>query len=97
MDEISLERWQKLHMRSVRDEVLTTEEQEFYDKESARMDAEEEYPESLIRLLALRKNLSVLEAEGAQLRAKVEENKCRIAAMEARLPSTDRQLLGIGS
>jgi chromosome segregation ATPase len=97
MDEQAYQYWQRLHQRVVMGETLSAAEQAVYEAGCEQLDAEERLDGNLERLRALRAQIVAAEAEQQRLRAHEAELDARIAALEARLDTRTRQLLGIGN
>jgi hypothetical protein len=97
MDEQAYQYWQGLHQRVVIGETLSATEQAVYEAGCEELDASERLDGSLERLRALRAQIVAAEAEQQRLRAHEVELDARIAALEARLDTRTRQLLGIGN
>lgn len=97
MDETKQARWQTLHRQAVTGEPLTEAEQTEYEEACREMDAEEILDGDLPRLRELRKEIADADAEKRRMEIWEAELDAKIAALEARLDSRTRQLLGIGS
>jgi len=97
MDETKQARWQTLHRQAVTGEPLTEAEQTEYEEACREMDAEEILDGDLPRLRELRKEIADADAEKRRMEIREAELDAKIAALEARLDSRTRQLLGIGS
>jgi len=97
MDEQAYQYWQGLHQRVVMGETLSPAEQAVYEAGCEELDAEEWLDGNLERLRELRAQITAAEAEQQRLRAHGAELDARIAALEARLDTRTRQLLGIGN
>jgi len=97
MDEQTLELWQSLHHRTACGEMLSAEEQDFYQTELARMDAEEDYPKRTERLKVLRDKIQRSEQEQIRLRRQSHALKQQIAGLEALLDERNRQPLTAGA
>jgi len=68
-----------------------------YEAGCEELDAEERLDGNLERLRELRAQIAAAEAEQQRLRAHGAELDARIIALEARLDTRTRQLLGIGN
>ena len=97
MDEQAYQYWQGLHQRVVMGETLNAAEQAVYEAGCEELDAEERLDGNLERLRELRAQIAAAEAEQQRLRAHGAELDARIIALEARLDTRTRQLLGIGN
>jgi len=97
MDEQVYQYWQGLHQRVVMGEALSAAEQAVYEAGCEELDAEERLDGNLERLRELRAQIVAAEAEQQRLREHEAELDARIAALEARLDTRTRQLLGIGN
>jgi predicted RNase H-like nuclease (RuvC/YqgF family) len=97
MDEQAYQYWQGLHQRVVMGETLNAAEQAVYEAGCEELDAEERLDGNLERLRELRAQIAAAEAEQQRLRAHGAELDARITALEARLDTRTRQLLGIGN
>src|SRR5262245_1542096 len=97
MDEQAYQYWQGLHQRMVMGETLNAAEQAVYEAGCEELDAEERLDGNLERLRELRAQIAAAEAEQQRLRAHGAELDARITALEARLDTRTRQLLGIGN
>ena len=97
MDERAYQHWQVLHHRVVIGETLSATEQAAYEAGCQELDAEERLDGNLQRLRALRAQIAAAETEQQRLRAQEADLDTRIIALEARLDTRTRQLLGIGN
>ena len=97
MDEQAYQHWQVLHRRVIMGEALSGAEQAAYEAGCQELDAEERLDGGLQRLRELRAQITAAETEQQRLRAQEAELDARIAALEARLDTRTRQLLGIGN
>jgi cell division protein FtsB len=97
MDEQAYQSWQVLHRRVVRGETFSGAEQAAYEAGCQELDAEERLDGGLERLRELRTQIAAAETEQQHLRAQEAELDAHIAALEARLDTRTRQLLGIGN
>src|SRR5437867_1014961 len=97
MDSQTYRQWQELHRRIVQGEILNTLEQEAYDAGCRDLDAAESLDGNLEQLRKLREQIVAAEAEQQQLRDQEADLDARIAALEARLDTRTRELLGIGT
>lgn len=95
MDEQAYQYWQVLHQRVVQGERLSAAEQTVYEAGCEELDAEERLDGNLERLRQLRAHIAAAEAEQQRLRAQEAELDAHIAALEARLDTRTRHLLGI--
>jgi hypothetical protein len=96
MDEQAYQYWQVLHRRVIMGETLRAAEQAAYEAGCQELDAEERLDSNLARLRELRTQIAAAETEQQRLRAQETALDARIAALEARLDTRTRQLLGIG-
>ena len=96
MDEPAYQHWQGLHRRVTMGETLSAAEQAAYEAGCQELDAEERLDGNLARLRELRTQIAAAEAEQQCLREREAELDARIIALEARLDTRTRQLLGIG-
>ena len=96
MDEPAYQHWQVLHRRVAMGETLSAAEQAAYEAGCQELDAEERLDGNLERLRELRTQIAAAEAEQQRLREREAELDARIVALEARLDTRTRQLLGIG-
>jgi hypothetical protein len=97
MDEQAYEYWQVLHRRVIRSETLSAAEQAVYEAGCQELDAEEQLDGNLERLRELRAQITAAETEQQRLREREADLDARIVALEARLDTRTRQLLGIGN
>jgi hypothetical protein len=97
MDERAYQYWQVLHQRVTMGETLSLAEQAAYEAGCQELDAEERLDGNLERLRALRAQIATAETAQQRLRAQEAELDARIVALEARLDTRTRQLLGIGN
>ena len=97
MDEQAYQYWQGLHQRVVMGETLSAAERAVYEAGCEELDASERLDGNLERLRELRAQIVAAEAEQQRLREHEAELDARIAALEARLDTRTRQLLGIGN
>ena len=96
MDEQAYQDWQVLHRRMMQGEMLNAAEQAVYEAGCQAFDAEERLDGNLERLRELRAQIAAAELEQQRLREREAELDARIVALEARLDTRTRQLLGIG-
>lgn len=97
MDKQASQSWQVLHQRVAMGETLSVAERAAYEAGCQELDAEERLDGNLERLRELRTHIVAAEAEQQHLRAQEAELDARIVALEARLDTRTRQLLGIGN
>jgi hypothetical protein len=97
MDEQAYQYWQVLHRRVALGETLNAEEQAAYETGCQELDAEERLDGNLERLRELRAQIAAAETEQRRLQAREAELDARIVALEARLDTRTRQLLGISN
>jgi hypothetical protein len=97
MDEQAYQYWQVLHRRVALGETLNVEEQAAYETGCQELDAEEGLDGNLERLRELRAQIAAAETEQRRLQAREAELDARIVALEARLDTRTRQLLGISN
>ena len=97
MNEQAYQDWQVLHRRVALGKTLTIAERAVYQSGCQEMDAEERLDANLERLRELRAQIAAAETEQQRLQAREEELDARIVALEARLDTRTRQLLGIGT
>ncbi len=95
MDEQTYMSWQVLHRRVSNGEQLCVAEQSAYEAGCQELDAEERFDGTLERLRELRAHIAAAEIEQQHLRAHEADLDARILALEARLDTRTRQLLGI--
>ena len=96
MDDQAYQDWQVLHRRMMQGEMLNAAEQAVYEAGCQALDAEERLDGNLERLRELRAQIAAAELEQQRLREREAELDARIVALEARLDTRTRQLLGIG-
>jgi hypothetical protein len=97
MDEQAYQEWQVLHQRVAMGETLSAAEQAAYEAGCQELDTEERLDGNLERLRELRAQIAAAETEQQRLRAQEAALDARIVALEARLDTRTRQLLGIGN
>ena len=97
MDEQAYQYWQVLHRRVATGETLNAAEQAGYESGCQALDAAERLDGNLERLRELRAHIAAAETEQQRLRAQEVELNARIVALEARLDTRTRQLLGINN
>jgi chromosome segregation ATPase len=97
MDPEIYRQWQELHRRMVLGKTLNASEQEAYEAGCRELDAAEELDGSLDQIRKLREQIFSADAAQQRLREQEAELDARIAALEARLDTRTRQLLGIGN
>ena len=95
MDEQAYQYWQLLHQRVAMGETLNAAEQAVYETGCQELDAEERLDGNLERLRELRAQIAAAETEQQRLQEREAELDTRIIALEARLDTRTRQLLGI--
>ena len=95
MDETKYKRWQALHRQAVTGEPLNEAEQTEYEASCREMDEEENLDGDVPRLRELRRKIVEADAEKQRMEIRLAELDAKIAALEARLDSRTRQLLGI--
>jgi hypothetical protein len=96
MDEQAHQYWQVLHRRVAMGETLSVAEQAAYENGCQELDVEERLDGNLARLRELRTQIAAAETEQQRLQEQEAELDARIVALEARLDTRTRQLLGIG-
>ena len=97
MDEQAYQYWQILHRRVAMGETLNPAEQAVYQSGCQELDAAEKLDGNLERLRELRAQIAAAETEQRRLQAQEAELDARIMALEARLDTRTRQLLGISN
>ena len=97
MDSQNYRAWQELHLRAARGEALNASEQADYEAGCQELDADETLDGDLDRLRKLRELIGSAESAKRQLRDQEANLDARIAALEDRLDTRTRQLLGIGT
>src|SRR5262245_29933105 len=97
MDAETYRQWQELHRRILQRDALNASEQKAYEAGCQELDADERLDGSLEQIRQLREQILSTEAEQQHLREQEAELDARIAALEARLDTRTRQLLGIGN
>lgn len=95
MDTSEYAAWWQLHLRFARGETLSAEEQSRYEAVRDELDRDDELP-LLASAKHARTDLRRLEAERDELERRRQQLDSRIAALEGRLSSQARQLLGVG-
>jgi hypothetical protein len=88
---------QFLHRRVALGETLSPAEQAMYQSGCQELDAAERLDGNLERLRELRAQIAVVETEQRRLQAQEAELDTRILALEARLDTRTRHLLGISN
>ena len=89
--------WQVVHRRVATGETLNAAEQAVYESGCQALDTEERLDGNLECLRELRAHIAAAETEQQRLRAQEAELDARIVALEARLDTRTRQLLGISN
>jgi predicted RNase H-like nuclease (RuvC/YqgF family) len=97
MDEQAYQYWQVLHRRIIKGETLSAAEQAVYETGCQELDAAERLDSNLEGLRELRAQIAAVETEQQRLREQEAALDARIVALEARLDTRTRQLLGIGN
>jgi hypothetical protein len=97
MDAETYRKWQELHRRMAQGDTLNASEQAAYEAGCRELDADEKLDGSLEQIRQLREQILFAETEQQFLREQEAELDARIAALETRMDTRTRQLLGIGN
>jgi hypothetical protein len=97
MDEDTLKRWQRLHLRTASGDTLSAEEQTFYEAGRRELDQSEDIGAGTIaRIAQMKQKLTLMEAERTALTEERLRLEKEIARLEAALDDRTRRQLAAG-